>query len=353
LTNPIQLVLDFDCVSPHTQADVAADASASARANVGSANVRSNMLSENGSDAEYLVEHEVGFDAGSDAACDAGGDAGDDEQSSEPTNDRPELRQAQVRSEPNGFVLAPQLDSNGLPRPIPYQLKQSPKARQVYLRVEPGRGLQVTIPKRYPKRSIPALVESQRDWITAALIDLDKKTPAIYRQWPPPQLQLNACRSVVNVRYTDTPSAISGSATWESPTDLHLVVDTNNKPMVAQFIAAALKPRAAETLGPWLERCAARSRLCYKRMVIRGQRTVWGSYSSSGTLSLNYKLLFVNPDIVDYVLLHELAHTRHLDHSAAFWRFLDGLIPNSRQVDRQLKEAGTQVPPWLELVGSG
>jgi len=264
-----------------------------------------------------------------------------------------ELQQEpEKQSVANGFVLAPQLDSNGRPRPIPYQLKLSSKARQVYLRVEPGRGLQVTIPKRYPKRSIPALVESQREWITAALIDLDRKTPALYRQWPPPQLHLQACQTIVNVHFTDTPSAVAASATWESPDQLHLVVDTNNKPMVAKCIADALKPRAVEVLGPWLERCAAYSRLSYKRMVIRGQKTVWGSYSSSGTLSLNYKLLFVHPDIVDYVLLHELAHTRHLDHSAEFWRFLDDLKPNSRQFDQQLKEAGTQVPPWLELANS-
>lgn len=264
----------------------------------------------------------------------------------------PERRETQVQSVADGFLLAPQLDSNGRPKPIPYQLKRSSKARQVYLRVEPGRGLQVTIPKRYPKSAIPALVESQREWITEALIDLDLKTPPIYRQWPPPQLHLRACQQMINVTYTDTPRGVGSSAKWESADHLHLVVDTNNKPMVAQCIADGLKPRAFEVLGPWLERCAARSGLSYKRMVIRGQRTVWGSYSSSGTLSLNYKLLFVNHDIVDYVLLHELAHTRHLDHSAAFWRFLDNLVPNSRQYDRQLKEAGTQVPPWLELVGS-
>lgn len=263
-----------------------------------------------------------------------------------------ELHQRQPTSVANGFSLAPQPGSDGQTMPIPYQLKVSAKARQVYLRVEPGRGLQVTIPKRYSKRSIPDVIESQREWITAALIDLDEKTPAIYRQWPPPQLQLRACQSMVSVRYTNTPNADSGSVVWESSNQLHVVADTNNKPLVAQCIASAMKPRARKILGPWLERCAAHSGLRYKRMVIRGQRTVWGSYSSSGTLSLNYKLLFINADIVDYVLLHELAHTRHLDHSEAFWRFLDGLKPNARQYDLQLKEAGTQVPPWLELVGS-
>lgn len=267
--------------------------------------------------------------------------------------------QSLVKTAVNGFLLRPPVGSDGQLEPIPYQLKVSAKARQVYLRVEPGRGLQVTIPKRYAKRSIPALVESQRKWITEALVDLDEKTPPIYRQWPPPQLKLSACETMVDVSYTHKPgsddyidSQNTGSATWESPSRLHIEADTNNKPLVASCIASALKPRAKALLGPWLERCATQSRLHYKRMMIRGQRTVWGSYSSSGTLSLNYKLVFLNPELVDYVLLHELAHTKHLDHSSAFWRFLDELKPNAAEFDRELKEAGSQVPPWLELAGT-
>jgi len=255
------------------------------------------------------------------------------------------------------FLLRPPLSRDGQLLPIPYQLKVSAKARQVYLRVEPGRGLQVTIPKRYSKRSIPALVESQREWITEALVDLDEKTPPIYKQWPPPQLRLSACETLVDVRYTHepanslTPSASNATVKWESPKRLHLKVDVENKPLVAKCIAGALKPRAKAVLAPWLARCAVQSQLSYKRVMIRGQRTVWGSYSSSGTLSLNYKLLFLNPALVDYVLFHELAHIKHLDHSSAFWRFLDELKPNALEYDRQLKEAGSQVPPWLELVG--
>ena len=251
-----------------------------------------------------------------------------------------------------GFTLCPEPGVDGHPPPpIPYQLKVSAKARQVYLRVEPGRGLQVTIPKRYAKRSIPALVESQRAWITEALIDLDEKTPAIYRQWPPPQLELHMCETMVNVLYTHTPTADTASATWKSPSQLHVQVDTDNKPLVATCIAGALKPKAKVLLAPWLEACARRSGLRYKRLMIRGQRTVWGSYSSSGTLSLNYKLLFLKPDVVDYVLLHELAHTKHLDHSPAFWQFVSELKPNALELDQALKNSGELVPPWLELVG--
>ena len=259
---------------------------------------------------------------------------------------------ARIASDPNGFRLVPGTDSCGRPEPIAYQLKVSAKARQVYLRVEPGRGLQVTIPKRYPKRTIPALVESQRAWITEALIDLDEKNLPLYRQWPPAQLDLVACDSVVDIYYRKNTDSFTGSWLWHTDKQLYLDVDIHNKPLVASCIADALKPRAKALLGPWLQGCATASGLRYKKMSIRGQKTVWGSYSSTGTLSLNFKLLFLRRELVDYVLLHELAHTRHLDHSPAFWHFLDQLKPNAAIYDRELNEAGTLVPPWLELAGA-
>ena len=255
--------------------------------------------------------------------------------------------------DPEGFVLRPPVDEHGRFLPIPYDLKMSARARRLYLRVEPGRGLQITVPKRYPRRTIPAFVESHRKWITDALIDLDNQTPPMYRQWPPSQLDLKACDTLVDIRYKKSKaSSNSATARWLTPSLLELHVDYDDRPLVAKVIARALKARATDLLGPWLDGCSIRSQLRFKRMVIRGQRTVWGSYSSSGTLSLNYKLLFLRSEIVDYVLLHELAHIKHLDHSAAFWRFVEELKPGALKLDDELQEAGRHVPPWLELVSA-
>ena len=91
-----------------------------------------------------------------------------------------------------------------------------------------------------------------------------------------------------------------------------------------------------------------RHRLFFARVAVRGQRSVWGSCSSRGTVSLNWKLLFLRPALVDYVLVHELAHTRHLDHSSAFWRLLVSLEPSARALDAELRSAGRFVPHWLE-----
>jgi len=258
-----------------------------------------------------------------------------------------------VVGNPRGFSMLPEVGKDGRPAPIPYQLKVSSKARQVYLRVEPGRGLQVTIPKRYAKRSIPALVESQRKWVTDALIDLDEKILPMYRHWPPNQLYLHACDTTVQILYRKNVDPTGATFEWRNSDQLLIDVDCDNKPLLATCIAGALKPKARSLLGPWLKSCSEQTGLTYKRMAVRGQKTVWGSCSTSGTLSLNYKLLFLRPDLVDYVLLHELAHTRHMDHSAAFWRFLDEIKPNAREFDRELTEAGALVPPWLELAGTG
>ncbi len=240
--------------------------------------------------------------------------------------------------------------ATSLPEPIEYTLIVSKSARRVYLRVEQGRGLLVTIPKRYPKREIPALLESQRSWIMESLQEIDERTPEIYRQWPPERLALSAINTDVDIKYVPTQGG-PDSVCWVSANELHVSVTQQSRPVIATAIATALKMRAKSVLTPWLAMRASEHGLSYKRLSIRGQRTLWGSYSSSGTLSLNYKLLFLPTNVVDYVLLHELAHTKHLDHSQAFWQFLEQLKPGAHALDAQLHEAGRLVPPWLELAG--
>jgi predicted metal-dependent hydrolase len=234
-------------------------------------------------------------------------------------------------------------------RPLDYTLKVSRRARRVYLRVVPGRGLVITIPRRFPRRQIPALIEEQRGWIEQSLVELDALTPDIYRRWPPETLNLAACAAVVRIIIQPVSPGQVASACWLSPVELQLFVAVDDKVAVAECVATALKARARTVLVPWLARLAQRHGFCYQRAAIRGQRTLWGSYSSSGTLSLNYKLLFLSPDVVDYVLLHELTHTRYLDHSPAFWRLLEAVQPGARELDEELGDLGALVPPWLEL----
>ncbi|MFT5043111.1 MAG: putative metal-dependent hydrolase [Porticoccaceae bacterium] len=237
-----------------------------------------------------------------------------------------------------------------LEKPIDYKLIVSPRARRLTLRVEPGRGVIVTAPKRFPKRDIPKFVESNRRWIENSLIEVERLTPAIYQQWPPRRLDIQALSEVWHLVFSsDIPTEACISTKVENKQTVCLRAETSDKCAVVAEISERLMTTARAVLPPMLAELAARHGLNYSKVQVRGQRSVWGSYSSTGTLSLNYKLLFLPPELVDYVLLHELAHTLYLDHSPKFWQQLEQFHPDARALDKRLKKAGRDVPPWLEL----
>ena len=108
-----------------------------------------------------------------------------------------------------------------------------------------------------------------------------------------------------------------------------------------------LKQAAEERLAPRLLQLARDLGYPVKRVVIRCQRTRWGSCSTRGTVSLNCSLVFLEPDVVRYLFVHELAHTQHMNHSPAFWRLVESLEPDYRRLDRQLLAGWRTVPLWV------
>jgi len=83
---------------------------------------------------------------------------------------------------------------------------------------------------------------------------------------------------------------------------------------------------------------AAEHGLSYRRLSVRSQGTLWGSASPSGAIQLNALLAILPDDLADYVILHELVHTRHRGHGPAFWAELERLMPDSRRRQARLRE---------------
>lgn len=82
---------------------------------------------------------------------------------------------------------------------------------------------------------------------------------------------------------------------------------------------------------------AALMHVSYKNLSLKEQKTRWGSCSSLGNLNFNWRLLLMEPRILDYVVVHELAHLREMNHSAAFWKIVEACIPDYRECRNALK----------------
>jgi predicted metal-dependent hydrolase len=123
----------------------------------------------------------------------------------------------------------------------------------------------------------------------------------------------------------------------------------HNPRAVAHALRRWLMGVAQLELGKRIAELAFGLDMPIERVQVRCQRTRWGSCSATGTISLNVCLLFLDPTIVRYLFLHELCHTRHMNHSARFWSLVASFEPDYRRLDRELTHGWQHVPAWMFL----
>lgn len=106
---------------------------------------------------------------------------------------------------------------------------------------------------------------------------------------------------------------------------------------------ARLADRALEYIPERVALFAPRVKVSYGRITIRNQRSRWGSCSGKGNLNFNCLLMLMPPEIIDYVVVHELCHRREMNHSADFWRLVEDVLPDYKRHRQWLKENGAAV----------
>ena len=100
---------------------------------------------------------------------------------------------------------------------------------------------------------------------------------------------------------------------------------------------------AREVLGARTGYYARKMGVTYGRISIREQKTRWGSCSSAGNLNFNRKLVLMPPELLDYVVVHELAHRKEMNHSPRFWAVVEKELPDYRDRREKLKILGRQL----------
>ena len=226
-----------------------------------------------------------------------------------------------------------------------WSVRRSSRARRVSARVFHSGRVEIVAPLRASERRIADFVARHREWIERKSREGQERARGHDAAFPPGQLQLSAFGEAWRLHFaggSGRPRVAAGGAGL-----LSVSGDVADRQRLRRVLLDWLTGHSRQHFGTWLAAVAADCGFEYARLQMRLQRTRWGSCSARGTISLNVCLAFQRPEVVRYLLVHELAHTRHMNHSARFWDCVAQHCPQWRTLDQELLDGWRQVPPWI------
>ncbi|MEX0269241.1 M48 family metallopeptidase [Leptolyngbyaceae cyanobacterium UHCC 1019] len=231
-----------------------------------------------------------------------------------------------------------------------YSVRESPKAKHVSLKMSIKGSLEVIVPRGFDQKRIPEILQQKQSWIervTRRMVNQQALAGSDVLADRPERISLQAIAENWQVEYTSSPK--SGIRAKESSNyQLVLQGDTENADDCKAILQQWIAHKARVHFAPWLRNLSHDLVLPFQGLSIRHQKTIWGSCSVRKTISLNSKLLFLPPSLVRYVLIHELCHTVHLNHSSDFWALVSTYESDYKALDANLRDARYLVPWWME-----
>ncbi len=220
-------------------------------------------------------------------------------------------------------------------------VRLSRRAKYLRLRVLPPGRVELVVPYRCDHSVLPAFVHENRDWLlqTLARIRADHARHQALRI-APDEVILPALDERWQTEYRDG----ARNSWWERAGRGLLVQHREGEWDVV--LHRWLAERARRTLGPQLLALAGELDFTCHGFAIRAQKTRWGSCSARKVINLNWRLLFLPPEQVRYLMIHELCHTVHLNHSRRYWALVAAKEPGYRELDAALRRANRLVPAW-------
>jgi predicted metal-dependent hydrolase len=220
---------------------------------------------------------------------------------------------------------------------IEYPIRRSDRARRARINVSAD-GVEVVVPRRMALRQVVPFVEEKRPWIERTLRRIREAEEAAAVRLADGGSVPYLGRSL-ELRVRVEPGRMRSHVALRGDS-LRVAVGSPGADAVRAALEAWYRRRARGEVAPRLDAACARAGTSYTRLSIRAQRTRWASCSSTGAMSFNWRLLLAPPEILDYVVEHEVAHLEVLDHSPRFWRLLGSRSPAYREHERWLRRNG-------------
>lgn len=214
---------------------------------------------------------------------------------------------------------------------VTLNLRRSARARHILIRIDESNGeVELVLPRRAAVRDGLAFAHARADWIETRLTGLP---PAI-------AFRHGTVLPLLGEPLTLTRPVNGAKRTRRVGGDLLV---TGDEEIFAERVRRWLIAEARREIGARAERLARQIERPIRRLSIRDPATRWGSCSAAGGLSFSWRLILAPPAVLDYVVAHEIAHLRELNHSARFWSVVAGLVGESKAERTWLLRNGTQL----------
>ena len=230
---------------------------------------------------------------------------------------------------------------------VPYQLKRSQR-RTISFLID-SRGLVVAAPNSVLHKDIEAALLSKQRWILNKL----KERQARHSLLEPSPWQHGSSlpylgRNITIHLGSGTPISRLQLGIFASETTLLLPLSLDaSQTQIKQALQTWLQTEAQRLYRERLPAFEARLQIKVKQLRLSNARTRWGSATSDGNIRLHWRLIHFDLDVIDYVIAHELAHLKEMNHSAKFWQIVATLLPNFQTARTALRQASLQALPAI------
>jgi predicted metal-dependent hydrolase len=218
-------------------------------------------------------------------------------------------------------------------RIISYTLKKSLRSRLIWLKIGKETGLVVTVPRYIDITTLESFIKAKSKWIlkTLAKIEVQQKkdTQITFNKIKYLGVPVNVIKLINNKKVAEI--KLAGNR-------LIVDLDPSLRKKPDSEVEEWLKKQALACINRKTQYYSEKMGLKYNKIYIRSQKSRWGSCSRKGNLSFNWRLIMAPEPVLDYVVIHELAHLKEMNHSPDFWSLVDCHCADSKKYRKWLNK---------------
>lgn len=224
---------------------------------------------------------------------------------------------------------------------ISYTHRTHSRSRTIKIKVESDGKVVVVTPPRISTKKIDNFVKQSEQWIKKSLAKVKKRSSFGVTD---KQVMIFGKKYTRKVDYSSSSHSgvfLKNNALIINPlSDPSLISEGKLKKNTQSQLDNFLKNTASKYIVPRLNQLAKKMKIKFNKVTLRQQKTRWGSCSSKGNLNFNWRLIHCPTKVIDYVIIHELSHRVHLNHSHKFWELVSKYDPEHRTHSGWLKRHG-------------